>query len=151
MDKTELRMVQNSLELITEYFGGVPVEAGKVEFWEMVAYKLSRIVGKDPAWSWRYPQGVMVGTVEPSKKFVSAVYALGAALDEVPTVLAYTVQVRVFAKPGKVEDGAVILGESKPCGNPACKVMLVPNVPWRVYCSSECEKQAKKLKKENNR
>ena len=133
-----VKQVQIGLEMIVDAFGGLPLESDKVRFWERLAEKLSRIVEHDPAWSWRYPQGVYMGTIKPSKLFGSAVMALGAALDEVPTVIAYTVQVRVFAKPGTVDDGSVILGASKSCANPACKVRLVPNVPWRRYCSEDC-------------
>jgi hypothetical protein len=86
----------------------------------------------------------------PSKRFVSAVYALGAAMDEVPAVLAYTVQVKVFAKPGAIDDGSIVLGNSKPCGNPTCRVHIVPNVPWRVYCSDDCRDAHREMKKKVN-
>jgi hypothetical protein len=138
--------IQAGLETIVESLGGIP-EGRAVEFWEELAHKLARIVGQDPAWSWRYPQGVLKGTIKPSKLFVSAVYALGAAIDEVPTSVVYTVQVRVYAKPGTVEEGSVILGASKPCKRPGCKVRIVPSVPWRKYCSDECKRLDEKERK----
>ena len=122
--------IQSGLETIVESLGGIP-EGKAVEFWEELARKLSRIVGQVPAWSWRYPQGVLKGSIKPSKLFVSAVYALGAAIDEVPTSVVYTVQVRVYAKPETVEEGNVILGFSKVCERPGCNVLIVP---WRRYC-----------------
>jgi hypothetical protein len=146
MENLTDKQVQNALEMIIEYFGGIPGDGAKVEFWDKLAAKLSRVVGQSPAWSWRYPQSVYLGTTRPSKKFTSAVFALGAALDEVPTVLAYTVQVRVYAKPGQVVDNSLVLGSSKSCARPGCRVMMVPNVPWRQYCSDECREMAKDAK-----
>lgn len=140
--------IQAGLQMIVEAFGGVP-EGDAVDFWEALAKKLSRIVSKDPAWSWRYPQGVAAGTIAPGRLFGKAVYALGAALDEVPQVVAYTVQVSVFAKPGAVEAGSVILGHSKPCKRPGCRVRIVPNVPWREYCSDECRRMDEKERARN--
>jgi hypothetical protein len=137
--------IKNGLELIVEYFGGIP-EGGSVQFWEEMAAKLSRIVGKSPGWGWRYPQGVYTGTLKPSKLFGLAVMALGSAIDEVPTTLIYTVQVRVFAPPGRVGEGSLVMGESKPCKRPGCPVHIVPNVPWREFCSDECRRLDKKQK-----
>ena len=127
--------------MIVEAFGGVP-DNNRVKFWENIAVKLSRIVGKSKPWDWRYPAQVFTGQTKPSPKFAAAVMALGAALDEVPVSMAYTIQVSVFAKPGTVDPGALILGESKACARPGCKVLIVPNVPWRKYCSDECRRKA---------
>jgi hypothetical protein len=141
------RMTLETLKMIVEYFGGEP-ESGKVKFWTELAEKLSRIVGQEPVWTWRYPQSVYKETKKnPSKLFSSAVMALGAALDEVPAVVAYTVQVRVYAKPGMVEDGSVLLGSSQPCKRPGCKVRIVPKVPWGKYCSTECRDMDRKERK----
>ena len=126
-----------ALQLVVEYLGGVPEKHG-VQFWTELSEKLSRIVGKSPPWNWRYPAQVYLGQTQPSKLFAAAVNALGAAIDEVPMSIVYTVQVQVFAKPGTVDEGSVIMGLSKPCGNPACRVRIVPNVPWRKYCSDVC-------------
>jgi hypothetical protein len=150
MQKYKPEMIQSGLEEIVNAFGGVPAE-GKVKFWTELAAKLSRIVGKEEPWDWRYPKQVYDGTNKPSELFAAAVMALGAALDEVPTVVTYTVQVRVFARPGTVDDGSIVLGASKPCSRPGCPVRIVPNVPWREYCSDECRKlDTKRRRKENN-
>lgn len=137
MEPEKIQQIRDGLGEIMEYFGGIP-EEGKVKFWDDLAAKLSRIVGKNKPWTWRYPKQVYEGQTGPSELFASAVYAMGAAIDEVPTAVVYTVQVRVFAKPGTVEDGSVILGQSKPCKRPGCRVRIVPNVPWRDFCSKEC-------------
>jgi hypothetical protein len=140
----EVRMIVHSLALIVEAFGGVP-EKGKTDFWTKLSEKLSRIAGKKPAWDWRYPAQVYAEQTKPSILFGRAVMALGAALDETPIVeTVYTVQVRVYARPDAIKDGSIVIGESKPCARPGCKVLMVPNVPWRKYCSDECAELAAK-------
>ncbi len=105
------------------------------EEWEVGVHER---VKKEPVWTWRYVQGVHAGSIGPSKLFASAVNAVGAVLDEVPAALSYTVEVRVLAPPGLVQAGSLVLGSSRACARPGCRVIFVPNVPWRKYCSSEC-------------
>lgn len=150
MNEAETSETQQSLSLIAEYFAPLR-EQGTVKFYEMLAVKLSRIVGKDPAWTWRYVQGVHKGSLAPSKTFAMAVGALGATLDEIPAILAYTEEVRVFAEPGKVQPGAVILGESRPCARPGCRVVFVPHVDWQVYCSPRCRSFARTERRSGTR
>ena len=139
----------SALDALVEYFGGIPDDQeGRVKFWDMLALKLSRIAQKSPPWSWRYPHSVYHGSLEPSKKFVSAILALGMAIDEVPsTMILYAVETRVYTRPGSVQDGSVVLGSSKPCKRPGCPVSIVPNVPWRDYCSDECYNLDKRRKR----
>lgn len=40
--------------------------------YEKIAIRLSKLVGKTPAWTWRYVQCVYAGSIEPSKKFAHA-------------------------------------------------------------------------------
>jgi len=135
---------RSSLTALVEFFGDVPAE-DKVEFWNMLAIKLSRIVHQTPAWSWRSPKSVYDGSLLPSRKFVTAVLALGAAIDEIPsTMVLYSVEVKVYARPDTIKDGSLVMGESKPCKRPGCPVRIVPNVPWRNYCSDECYKMDRK-------
>lgn len=138
MDELEIKIVRDLLSTVVEYFDEMRASMGTVEFYDMLARKLSRIVRKDPAWTWRYVQGVHAGSIGPSKVFASAVYAFGAVLDEVPAALTYTVEIRVLAPPGNVKPGSLLLGKSKQCERPGCRVIFVPNVPWRRYCSTEC-------------
>lgn len=137
IQRPDALLTKSMLNSIVEFFDDQR-SMGTVEFYGMLGAKLSKIVAKDPAWGWRYVQGVHAGTIDPSRLMASAVQALGAALDEVPAVMAYTIEVRVFARPGQIQPGSVILGESKACARPGCRVRFVPNVPWRKYCSSEC-------------
>jgi hypothetical protein len=48
----------------------------KVKTYQKLALELSKLVKKNPPWSWRYVQSVDHGTVEPSKKFMKAVRLL---------------------------------------------------------------------------
>jgi hypothetical protein len=129
---------QDLISSIVEYFDGQRSALGTVGFYTMLAEKLSRIVKKEPAWTWRYIQGAHAGSIQPSKLLIRAVNALGAALDEVPVAMAYTVQVTIYARPDTVQAGSLVLGASKTCARPGCRVTFVPNVPWRKYCSTEC-------------
>jgi len=49
---------------------------GKVKYYQKRALELSKIVNKNPPWSWRYVQSVDHGTVEPSRKFIKAMQLL---------------------------------------------------------------------------
>jgi len=51
-------------------------EKGKVKYYQKLALELSKMVNKNPPWSWRYVQSVDHGTVEPSRKFVKAMRLL---------------------------------------------------------------------------
>ena len=42
------------------------------KMYEKLAIRLSKLVGKNPVWTWRYVQCVYSGSVEPSKKFMQA-------------------------------------------------------------------------------
>ncbi len=138
MDAEEAKIIRDMLSLVVEYFDELRGDLGTVAFYDMLARKLSRIVRKEPAWTWRYVQGVHAGSIGPSKLFASAVNAVGAVLDEVPAALSYTVEVRVLAPPGLVQAGSLLLGTSRECARPGCRVVFVPRVPWGKYCSSEC-------------
>jgi len=144
MDESEAKYIREGLSLLVEYFEAMRAELGTVSFYEMLARKLSRVVRKEPAWTWRYAQGVHAGSILPSKLFASAVNAMGAVLDEVPAALIYTVEVRIFAPPGKVQPGSLVLGSSKVCARPGCRVMFVPRVPWQKYHETECCVMAQK-------
>lgn len=137
----DYKIFRDMLSSIIEYFEDARPSLGNVALYELVTEKLNRIAGS--YWSWRYIQGVHAGTInQPGRKFCQAISALGAALDEVPQVAAYTVQVIVYARPDTIEQGSIILGESRTCKRLGCPVVFVPNVPWRRYCSPECSSQA---------
>lgn len=116
---------------------------GRVAFYEQVAARLSAIVSKNPPWGWRYVRSVEAGTVKPSRKFTRAVFGLGATLDGLPTMIVDTEPVQVYAPPGTVRPGSIILSESKICIRPGCTLSFIPRVPWQKYCSPDCRKSSK--------
>jgi hypothetical protein len=126
--------VQQDLQLLLDALRPSLNGRGHVAFYTDAARRLSVIVGKKPAWGWRYIQGVEKGTIEPGRKLTRAVAALAASMDGVPAFVADTEPVQVYARPGAVRPGSVILGESRTCANPGCTISFVPNVPWRRYC-----------------
>ena len=117
---------------------------GHVALYKEIARRLSAVARKQPPWGWRYIQGVEKGTIAPSKKLGRAVFSLGATLDGVPALVADTEPVQVYARPGAVRPGSIILGESKTCARPSCPVSFIPRVPWQKFCSSECRGKVKK-------
>jgi hypothetical protein len=124
---------RSGLQSLVEHFSSNNGH-NKVELWTLIAGKLSRVVDQQPPWTWRYPQGVLNGTIQPSRKFAQAVNILGAAIDDVPVALARTSPVQVYAITGTVKPGSVVMGRSKNCETPGCRVVFVPNVPWRTKC-----------------
>ncbi len=128
--------LQTLLETLKPALGG----QGRVAFYEQVATRLSAVVDKQPSWGWRYVRSVEAGTVKPSRKFTRAVLGLGATLDGVPAPVADARPVQVYARPGTIRPGSLILSASTTCARPACTLSFVPRVPWQKYCCPNCRK-----------
>jgi len=138
---------RQSLLEIVDYYSDLRARLGNVKFYDHLAGQLSKIASRPKPWTWRYVQGVQAGTVEPSPAFSRAVNALGAAIDDVPAMLAYTVEVKVYARPGALPPyGALVLAEARPCMWPGCTVVFVPRTPNQRYCSRKLHQQAKRGK-----
>jgi hypothetical protein len=135
---------RQSLLEIVDYYSDLRARLGNVKFYDHLAGQLSKIASRPKPWTWRYVQGVQAGTVEPSPAFSRAVNALGAAIDDVPAILAYTVTVQVYARPGAVPPGAIVLAEARACAWPGCQVIFVPTVPNQKYCSKRLHLEAKR-------
>jgi hypothetical protein len=133
------------LEELIRSFGHYPDVIPYMEL-QGIADKLSQVAKKTTRpWTWRYLRSVLNETVEPSQLLVDTMMKLGALVDGAPqeTVIGERVQILAL---GKVVPGAVVLGDSKRCGNPACKVEFVPKVPWQKCHSLECAKTVRKIK-----
>lgn len=115
---------------------------GVVELYKSIAARLSRIADKEPAWSWRYVQGVEKETIEPSKRMVRAILLLAGQVDETPLAISDSVSVTVQARTGRVKENAIIAGSSKECASPGCGIQFVPVVPWAKYCPICRERRA---------
>jgi hypothetical protein len=64
LDKIEL------IEAVDPYFQN----RGNVAFYRKAAEILSTAAGRKTAWTWRYVQGFIKGTIAPGDKFTQAVY-----------------------------------------------------------------------------
>lgn len=111
-----------------------PTQNGKVALYNHLAYQLSEIAGRSPPWTWRYVQGVLAGTLSPSPAFAQAVFALQMAIQKVPPITADLELVQVYARPGTVQPGALVVAESRPCACPTCPIYFVPVSPEQIYC-----------------
>ena len=130
MPKLDLRDVKSNLDALTAIFA----KSGKVEMYSVLAGKLSAITHKENPWTWRYVQSVHTGSIAPSETFSNAVDVLMASLDGLPTFIAETEPITVYARPGAIHPNAIVLSESKPCSEPTCTIHFVPRVPWQKYC-----------------
>lgn len=136
MSKVDAGIVQMNLGLLVGIFD----ESGKVAVYTDLAARLSELARKLPVWSWRYVQSVHAGSIPPSKKFARAVEILAAAVDGLPTIIAETEPITVYARPGSVHPNALVISESKACANPICPIHFIPRVPWQKYCP-RCRKR----------
>jgi len=134
------------LDLIIEHYSNNRLTMGNVEFYTFLAHKLSGIVRKNDPWTWRYVYSVHTGSLAPSRLFIQAVQALGIAIDGAPSGVAWSETVSIFAPPGLVRGGSVILMASKPCAGPGCNLMIVSR---GKYCSEDCKRAARKLRRSN--
>lgn len=128
-----LGSVQETLGGIVEHFQEHLNGSTKTAFWTEIAAKINRADGSAD-WTWRYPQGVLAGTISPSERFSAAVLALAASLDDVPVRIARAEQVKVISEPGDVRPGSYVMGRSQVCARPGCVVVFVSNHPRRIYC-----------------
>ena len=81
---------------------------GKVKFYQKRALELSKLVHKNPPWSWRYVESVDHETVKPSVKFEKAVQLLKDQ-QEKPSVPEWQKQIKkkiaLMAKATRIESG----------------------------------------------
>jgi hypothetical protein len=130
---------------------------------QMEGYKLDLIKGRDldrvaerlrefapPTskvnWQRKYLDNVLKGRQAASTALCDAINRLIAAKEGQPQLLtrARPVLVNVI---GNVSPGAVVLGDGKPCKNPACPIEFVPIVPNQRFCSPACRRAAKRVYK----
>lgn len=149
MSETSLspQEIAQSLQALLEGLRPILGGQGQVVFYEEVARRLSTAIQQDPPWGWRYIQGVEKGTIQPSRKLARAILALGATLDGLPAHVADTTPVQVYAAPGKVRPGSIILAASRFCARPGCPVSFVPVVPRQKYCCAACRYRARQALK----
>jgi hypothetical protein len=138
------KAISEDLQSLFDILEALQPRAGKVKIFERLARRLSRIADKNRPWSWRYIQGVMTGTIQPSKHLAHAVELLAAAIDGRPPEFVEAQPMQVLADPARVQAGSLILGQSKQCDEPGCTIQFVPVVPWQRYCPAHREPRNRK-------
>jgi hypothetical protein len=138
------KAISEDLQSLFDILEALQPRAGKVKIFERLARRLSRIAGQNRPWSWRYIQGVMTGTIQPSKHLAHAVELLAAAMDGEPPEFVEAQPMQVLADPARVQAGSLILGQSIQCKYPPCKVIFVPSVPWGKYCPKHTDPRNRK-------
>ena len=138
------RTGRDLLEELIRSFGHYPDVIPYQEL-QVIADRMSQVARKEKRpWTWRYLRSVLSGTVEPSQLLVDTMMKLGALVDGAPVEAVQGERVTILAL-GHVAAGAVVLADSIPCGNPACRVVFVPRVPWQKCHSGECARAVRKL------
>jgi hypothetical protein len=138
------KAISEDLQALFDILEALQPRAGKVMIFERLARRLSRIADQNRPWSWRYIQGVMTGTIQPSKHLAHAVELLAAAMDGEPPEFTEAREVQVLADPARVQAGSLILGQSKQCKYAPCLVFFVPVVPWQDFCPAHREPRNRK-------
>lgn len=124
-------------DLYLELYG--PLDGpGRLKNLAEMAETLSRLVGKTPAWTARYLNGILKGHkgFAISVDLEKALHALAGRIEGQHPLQALVKPVNVFSINGHVKAGSIILGETKPCHG--CHTPIVPRVPWQKYCCPEC-------------
>lgn len=120
---------------------------GRLASLDELARDLSKSIGKEPAWSGRYLNSVILGhkgfTVTEEMRKAIEIYA--ARLDEAHPLQALLVEITAYSINGRVRPGSVITGESKRCG---CGVWFVPHSNLQKYCCAECPQRPRRKSKE---
>ena len=99
---------------------------------DLLAQRLSVLVGKHPVWTANYLHSLWKGYFKPSRKMVRAMERFEATLDDMPQFIVSAERIEVLAPEGRIPNGSYIMEAAKPCPN--CGIMFVPNVPWRSKC-----------------
>lgn len=132
---------------LVEFFNGRQIaqadRAGVLknhELMDKVAARLSEVAGRAEPWGGLYPVNVLTEKIGASKAFKDALMTLVTTVDSVTIPDAYqgTVPVQVFALPGRIKPGTLILGASRNCARPACRVIFLPRSGNQRYHSPEC-------------
>lgn len=113
-----------------------------------VAEALSMLAGRPTAWSGRalvqyyqHPE-----TYRPGAKLIAALLTMGERLDGVNPTRAGTIAVEVYAQPGTILPGTVILRPTQRCHNPLCGIFFIGS-PTQKYCCKKCRQAAYRLRR----
>jgi hypothetical protein len=110
---------------------------GRLSSLEELARALSKIAGKEPPWTARYLNSIILGHkgFSVTAELSQAIQVYAARLDEAHPLQALLVEITAYSINGRVRPGSIITGESKRCD---CGVLFVPHHPRQKYCCAEC-------------
>jgi len=141
--------ILEALDPSSSFSSGSGAQVKKTELYGDVARRLSdlAIPKRFKPWTWRYIQSVSVGKIKPSKDLLDAMQRLGAMLDGMPTVIMDARPIIIYGDPERIKAGSLILGSSRQCANPACKIWFIPVVPNQIYHHETCAKICRRNRK----
>ncbi len=141
------RVVVGMLRDLMAFYGFDP-DTKDVQEKGLVAKKLGDAVGED--WSYLYVHNVLKEKIPPSKKMKAAIMMLGAQADGVPLILSKAREMKLFVV-GNVQPGSVVLGDSRACANPRCRVSFVPKYIFQTHCCPACTVEHAQIRKGQKR
>lgn len=111
-----------------------------------LATTLSKIANREKPWTHRYLNSLLNGDsgFRVTSELDTALRVLTAKLDSSNPLEARLVEITVFSVNGHVQPTSIILGQSKRCKG--CHALIVPKVPWQLYCGKECPGRPPKRK-----
>lgn len=154
MVKEDLINQEEALEglemLIEHFYGEDALKALTVKNMTDLAFRLARVVNKQPPWGWRYITNLRNKAIEPSKILRRAVQILCLALDDVPELLTKSKDItglplRVLVSES-LEPGTVIMLSSQRCRRAGCVMSFTRRGPNHKFCSPECRKKVRVMK-----
>lgn len=138
-------MAQNNTDLLKSIYQAVYGDLsapGRLESLSELAAALSRIAGKEPPWTARYLNSVILGhkgfSVTAEMRQAIEVYA--ARLDDAHPLQALLVEITAYSVGDRVAPGSIITGQSVRCD---CGLLFVPHHPRQKYCSRQCPARRK--------
>lgn len=137
--------MQSLLDLYHAVIGPEINKRGLTVFGE----KLATVCGRREPFSWRHLNSTIKqhrGFEQPSASLELAVSKLNMALDEAHPLALDAVETTVMTM-GNVAPGSIILGDSRVCAYPPCKVSFVPRAWNGRYCCHEHQLANKKLRR----
>jgi len=89
------------------------------------------VLGRGSAYSWRYVQSAVAGTVKPGAGFRRGILKALAASDGAPKLLIRSTKGHAFFEDAEGPE-SYVMGRAKRCSE--CNIKFVPNVPYRIKC-----------------
>jgi hypothetical protein len=135
-----MRSIIEALDPSSSFTAGSGPLIKKTELYQDVASRLSNLAipKRFKAWTWRYIQSVSNGKIKPSKDLIDAMQRLGAILDGMPPIIGNASPITIYGDPSRIKAGSLVLGSSRQCANPGCKVWFIPITHNQIYHVKSC-------------